>query len=54
MKFTVIMRNDGIDRTYHCANYYDAIVLRDALETRYNPGTIELWDGMDLLTRRMR
>lgn len=54
MSHTVIMRNDGIDRTYHCQNYYDAIVIRDALESRYGSATIELWEGKNLLSRRFR
>lgn len=47
MSYTVILRYDGIDRTYHCANYADAIVLRDALEKRYSPDVVELWDGIN-------
>lgn len=49
MRFTVILRYDGIDRTYHCTNYMDATVLRDALERRYSPDVVELWDGMTRL-----
>jgi hypothetical protein len=43
----VILRHDGIDRTYACANRFDAIVLFDALETRYGSVVVELWDGLD-------
>lgn len=46
MRFTVILRYDGIDRTYHCANYADAAVLRDCLENRYGARYVELWEGM--------
>jgi len=28
---TMIVRHDGIDRTYHATNYYDAVFLFDAL-----------------------
>jgi hypothetical protein len=49
MSHTVILRWQGIDRTYHCANYYDAVMLRDALETRYGPEVVELWEGMTRL-----
>jgi len=45
MQFTVILRYNGVDRTYHCQTYADAIVLRDALEKRYSPDVVELWDG---------
>jgi hypothetical protein len=47
MQMTVILRQDGIDRTYHCANKYDAIVLFDAL-TRAG-GRVEMWDGAKMV-----
>ena len=45
MAHTVILRVDGVDRTYKCDSYFDAIVLRDALETRYGAQNVEVWNG---------
>jgi hypothetical protein len=53
MKFTIILRDDGIERVFQCGNYYDALILRDALEIRYSPDVIELWENDNLLTRRL-
>jgi hypothetical protein len=47
MAFTVILRQDGIDRAYHCQNKYDAIVLFDAL-TRAG-GRVEMWEGATMV-----
>lgn len=44
---TVIVRQDGIDRTYKCDNYYDAIVLFDVFSKHYN-FAVELWHGKEL------
>ena len=46
--FTVIMRDDGIDRTFKCENQWDAIVLFDAL-TRSLRARVEMWDGEKLV-----
>lgn len=45
--FTIIMRDNGIDRTYKCNTKYDAIVLFDAL-TRATRVRIEFWDSQHL------
>lgn len=45
--FTVIMRHDGVDRTYKCDNKWDAIVLFDAF-TRAIRARVELWHGAQL------
>lgn len=47
MSHTIILRHQGIDRTYHCQNKFDAIVLFDAL-SRIG-GTVEMWDGATLV-----
>jgi hypothetical protein len=48
MQFTVILRHEGVDRTYHCENRFDADVLFDALQSLN--ARIELWQGMQLLS----
>ena len=45
----VILRFDGIDRTYECNNPRDAEVLHDALERRYGGKWVEMWDGLNRL-----
>ena len=45
----VVLKHDGIDRTYPCANWYDAVVLFDLLSRGVYRGTrVELWDGTTL------
>lgn len=47
----VILRCDGVDRTYPCDNRFDAEVLFDALSRAMRGrGRVELWDGMDMLS----
>jgi len=47
--YTVILRYDGIDRTYPCENRWDYIVLLDALRVRYGHQVVEGWnDGVRL------
>lgn len=47
----VILRCDGVDRTYPCDNRFDAEVLFDALSRAMRGrGRVELWDGMELLS----
>lgn len=41
----IILRHDGVSRYYPCANIYDLIVLRDALERRYGAECVEAWNG---------
>jgi len=41
--YTVILSVDGINRSYPCASYFDAVVLISALEARYGAETVELW-----------
>jgi hypothetical protein len=48
MQFTIILRHEGVDRTYHCENRFDADVLFDALQSLN--ARIELWQGMQLLS----
>ena len=43
--FTVILRDNGIDRTYPCANRPDATVLFDALMRLGR--RVEMWSGLD-------
>jgi hypothetical protein len=43
MTDTIILRHDGVDRTYHCANALDAMVLFDALSRTYQ--RVEWWKG---------
>jgi hypothetical protein len=45
--YTIILRHDGIDRNYPCENYYDAVVLFDALIRRYP--VAEMWQGDKLV-----
>lgn len=45
----VILRFDGIDRTYKCEHRFDAEVLFDALERRYGSECVEMWDGLNRL-----
>lgn len=54
MSHTVILRHQGIDRTYHCQTKFDAIVLFDALSRMEKiqgiwSGTVEMWDGATLV-----
>jgi hypothetical protein len=49
MTFTVIVRKDGIDRHYHCANQFDAEVLYDALTRGMKNAVIEAWRGAERL-----
>lgn len=47
----VILRSDGVDRTYKCDGRFDAEVLFDALSrAMQGRGRVELWDGMQLLS----
>ncbi len=45
----VIVRDNGIDRTYKCENKFDAIVLFDALTRGMPRARIEMWDGGELV-----
>ncbi len=47
--FSIILRDDGIDRTYTAQTYFDAKVLFSALAGKYR--YIELWKGAALLDR---
>lgn len=42
---TIILRHDGVTRNYHCENYFDAVVLHDALQRRYGNECVEMWRG---------
>lgn len=46
---TIILRDNGIDRTYKCENQWDAIVLFDALCRRHHH--VEWWDGATLVQK---
>ena len=51
MKFTIIVRDAGTDRTYHCSNKGDALRLlymfrRDFLD-------VELWKGATLVCKTL-
>ncbi|MGA0983351.1 MAG: hypothetical protein ACO3SE_07190 [Sedimenticolaceae bacterium] len=46
----VIVRKDGINRTYRCGSQFDAIELFDALTRGMGNARIELWDGAKLVT----
>ena len=48
MQFTIILRHQGVDRTYHCENRFDADVLFDALQSLGS--LVEFWQGMQLLS----
>ena len=47
--YTVIFRDQGIDRHYPCNNFYDAEILFDALAKLTMPRRIEMWKGKDIL-----
>lgn len=47
MSHTIILRHQGVDRTYQCQNKFDAIVLFDALSRM--GGTVEMWNGATLI-----
>ena len=47
MTHTIILRHQGIDRTYPCQNNWDAIVLFDALCA--TGGRVEMWNGATLI-----
>lgn len=47
--YKVILNYDGIERTYPCENYYDAVVLFNALTHRYR--WVEMWDDEKLIQR---
>lgn len=51
MSHTIILRQDGIDRTYHCQNKFDAIVLFEALSRVLMRCTVEMWQGMTLVQK---
>lgn len=40
--FYVHLKYDGIARQYTCDNYFDALVLQDALERRYGAEFVTL------------
>lgn len=45
--YSIILREDGIDRTYNTDSRFDALVLFDIL-TRWRT-RIELWKGEELI-----
>ena len=47
MSHTIILRHQGIDRTYQCQNKFDAIVLFDALTQLGS--RVEMWNGNTLV-----
>ena len=47
--FSIILRDNGIDRTFTAQTYFDAQVLFSALTNRYTH--IEMWQGATLLDR---
>lgn len=47
---TVILTYDGITRHYPCVNYFDALVIKDALDRSYGAHCVELWRGATKLS----
>lgn len=47
MSYTIILRHQGIDRTYQCQTKFDAIVLFDALTPLGS--RVEMWNGTTLV-----
>lgn len=43
--YTVIAVQDGINRTYGCETYFDAVVLADALESSSKFRRVQIWCG---------
>ena len=46
---TIILRDNGIDRTYKCENQWAAIVLFAALIRQHRQ--VEMWDGATLVQK---
>lgn len=44
----VVLKHDGIERTYRCDNWYDAVVLFEALSRGMPRARIEMWSGPTL------
>ena len=47
--YTIVLRHDGVERIYQCGNYYDAVVLFDALTRRFP--VVEIWQDGKLAQR---
>lgn len=49
MSHTIILRHEGVDRTFHCQTQWDAIVLFDALSAL--GAVVEMWEGKTLRSK---
>jgi hypothetical protein len=51
MKFTIIVRDAGTDRTYHCSNKEDAMRLLNMFGRDWIDA--ELWEGATLVRKAL-